>query len=74
MRMHPGELLVGDDAHIASITDGTATSAGTHHSWSTVGLYRIRGRRIAECWLLPLDPKIFDRVWSTAGVTENPDS
>ncbi len=64
MRMHPRELLVGDDAHIASVTDGTATIGGSEHSWSTVGLYRIADGRIAECWLLPLDPVTFDRAWS----------
>jgi len=64
MRMHPRELLVGDDAHIASVTDGTATIGGAEHSWSTVGLYRIADGRIAECWLLPLDPVTFDRAWS----------
>jgi len=64
MQMHPRELLVGDDNHIASVTDGTATIGGAEHAWSTVGLYRIADGRIAECWLLPLDPITFDRAWS----------
>jgi hypothetical protein len=33
------------------------------HSWSTVGLYRVRDDRIAECWLLPLDAAAFDAIW-----------
>lgn len=61
MQMHPRELLIGDDAYIA---DGTATIGGAGHSWSTVGLCRIAGGRIAECWLLPLDLIAFDRAWS----------
>jgi ketosteroid isomerase-like protein len=65
-RMHPGELLVGDGEHAAVLTEGTARLHGTEHRWSTLGLYRLRGRRIAACWLLPLDPGQFDRVWGAA--------
>ena len=63
-RLHPGELLVGDGDRVAMLVDGTATIAGAQRSWSTVGLYRIAGGRIAACWLLPLDPVAFDAVWS----------
>jgi ketosteroid isomerase-like protein len=63
-RMHPGDVLVGDHDHVAVLTDGTATIAGTEHHWSTVGLYRFTGDRVAACWLLPLDPGAFDEVWS----------
>ena len=63
LRMHPGETLIGGE-HIAVLTDGTATIGGVEHRWSTLGLYRIRGARIAACWLLPLDPVAFDAVWS----------
>jgi uncharacterized protein len=62
-RMHPGELLVGDDDHVAVLTDGTAVIDGDEHRWSTVGLYRLRGEQIAACWLLPLDAAAFDRIW-----------
>ena len=63
-RMHPGELLVGDGDHVAALTDGTATIDGVEHRWSTVGLYRLRGDRVAACWLLPVDPETFDRIWT----------
>jgi uncharacterized protein len=63
-RMHPGEVLVGTD-HVAVLTDGSATIGGREHRWSTVGLYRLRGDRIASCHLLPLDPEAFDTVWQT---------
>jgi uncharacterized protein len=62
-RLHPGELLVGSDDHIASLTDGTAVVDGTERRWSTVGLYRIRAGRIAECRLLPFDAEAFDEIW-----------
>lgn len=69
MTMHLRELLIGEHDHIAARTDGTATIDGVDHHWSTLGLYRITeqrtcGHRIAECWLLPLDPHAFDHVWS----------
>jgi ketosteroid isomerase-like protein len=63
-RMHPGELLVGEGEHAAVLTDGTALLHGVEQSWSTVGLYRFRGDRIAACWLLPLDTGRFDRIWA----------
>jgi ketosteroid isomerase-like protein len=63
-RMHPGEVLIGDGDHVGVLTDGTAVIAGTERRWSTLGLYRIRGERIAECRLLPLDPEAFDAIWA----------
>jgi len=56
-------VLVGHN-HIAVLTDGTAVIAGTERRWATVGLYRIEDARVAECWLLPLDPAAFDAIWS----------
>ena len=44
--------------------NGTAVIGGVERSWSTVGLYRLRGERIAACWLLPLDPAQFDEIWA----------
>jgi predicted kinase/ketosteroid isomerase-like protein len=64
LKLHPGELLVGDEHHLASLTDGSAVIDGREHRWSTVGLYRVAEERIAECWLLPLDPAAFDRAWA----------
>jgi ketosteroid isomerase-like protein len=64
-RMHPGDLLVGDDDRVAVLTDGTATINGVAHSWSTVGLYRLRGECVCACWLLALDPAAFDAIWAT---------
>ena len=63
-RMHPGDVLTGDGERVAVLTDGTATIDGQPHHWSTVGLYRLRGDRVAACWLLPLDPVAFDRIWA----------
>jgi ketosteroid isomerase-like protein len=64
-RMHPGDVLVGQDDHVAVLTDGTATIDGVDHRWSTVGLYRLRGERVCACWLLPLDAAAFDAIWAS---------
>jgi ketosteroid isomerase-like protein len=63
-RMHPGDVLVGEGDRVAVLTDGSATIAGREERWSTVGLYRFAGGRIAGCRLLPLDPAAFDRIWA----------
>jgi ketosteroid isomerase-like protein len=63
-RMHARDVLVGDGDRVAVLTDGTATIGGRDERWSTVGLYRLAAERIAACWLLPLDPAAFDRIWA----------
>jgi ketosteroid isomerase-like protein len=63
-RMLPGEVLVGDGDHVAVLTDGVARIGGREQRWSTVGLYRLAGGRVAGCSLLPLDPEAFDRIWA----------
>ena len=65
-RMHRRDVLVGEGDRIAALTDGSATIRGVDHHWSTVGLYEITTeRQVAACWLLPLDPDAFDRIWSS---------
>jgi ketosteroid isomerase-like protein len=66
-RMHPGDVLVGEGDHVAVLTDGTAVIDGAERSWSTVGLYRLGGDRVAACWLLPLNPDAFDAIWQSGG-------
>ena len=63
-RMHPGDVLVGEGDRVAVLTDGTARIGGREERWSTVGLYRLAGERIAGCWLLALDQSAFDRIWA----------
>jgi YbgC/YbaW family acyl-CoA thioester hydrolase len=61
-RMHPGEVLVGP-TRLAAFIDGTAERDGRTHTWSTIGLYRLRDGRISECSLVPLDGAAFDEAW-----------
>jgi uncharacterized protein len=63
-RMRRRDVLVGDGDRIAALTDGSATIGGVEHSWSTVGLYEVRGGQIAACWLLAFDQAAFDAIWS----------
>ena len=63
-RMQPAEVLAGGGEHAAAITHGTATVDGRSHRWSTVGLYRLKEGRVAECRLLPFDQDEFDRIWT----------
>lgn len=63
LRLHPGELLIGEGEHVAALTDGSAVLHGVERRWSTVGLYRLRTERIAACWLLALDQHAFDVAW-----------
>jgi ketosteroid isomerase-like protein len=58
------DVLVGDGNRIAALTDGFATVGGIDHRWSTVGLYEVIDRRIAACWLVPLDQRAFDAIWT----------
>ena len=58
------DVLVGDGDRVAALTDGFATIRDVEHRWSTVGLYDIVDRKIAACWLLPLDQRAFDAIWS----------
>jgi uncharacterized protein len=63
-QMQRRDVLVGDGDRVAALTDGFATIRDVDHRWSTVGLYEITDRQIAACWLLPLDPRAFDAIWS----------
>ncbi|MEV0398606.1 nuclear transport factor 2 family protein [Actinoallomurus sp. NPDC050550] len=63
-RMHTRDVLSGDGEWITALTDGTATIAGEEHTWSTVGLYRVRDGRIAGCRMLPHDQAAFDAIWA----------
>ena len=64
-QMSRRDVLVGDGFRIAALTDGSATIGNVDHRWSTVGLYDVTDQQIAACWLLALDQRAFDAIWST---------
>jgi hypothetical protein len=63
-QMQRRDVLVGDGDRVAALTDGLATIRNVDRRWSTVGLYDVIDRQIAACWLLPLDQRAFDAIWS----------
>jgi ketosteroid isomerase-like protein len=63
-QMKSRDILVGDGDRIAALVDGCARIRSVDHRWSTVGLYEVVVRQIAECWLLPLDQHAFDAIWT----------
>ncbi|MEA2131803.1 MAG: hypothetical protein QOJ85_4694 [Solirubrobacteraceae bacterium] len=64
LHMKRRDVLVGDGDRLAALTDGFATIRNVDHRWSTVGLYEVIDQRIAACWLLALDQRAFDAIWS----------
>jgi uncharacterized protein len=65
-RMHLREILVGEGEVFAALTDGTAVIDGQAREWSTIGLYRLRDDRLAECRLIPFDAAGFDAIWASS--------
>jgi hypothetical protein len=63
-RMHRLDVLTGESETVAVLTDGEASIRGAHRRWSTVGLHRLEGSRVAECRLLPQDQAEFDDIWT----------
>jgi 2'-5' RNA ligase len=52
------------DGRVVQLAGGRAVRDGSEVSWETVGVFRVAGGRIAECWLIPFDQAVFDRIWS----------
>jgi 2'-5' RNA ligase len=52
------------DGRVVQLAGGRALRGGEEVVWETVGVFRVAGGRIAECWLIPFDQPAFDRIWS----------
>ncbi len=59
------DVLSGEGNTIAALADGEAALGDETQRWSTVGLYRVVAGWVAQCWLVPTDPELFDRIWSS---------
>jgi uncharacterized protein len=66
MRISPGEVISRSGA-VAQFVEGTAELGGREVSWQTVGAYRLdeAAGLIQEVWLVPLDLRLFDEIWSS---------
>ena len=62
--MHRLDVLTGSGDTVAVLTDGTVSVDGSVRRWSTVGVYRLRDGRVAECRLVPFDQAEFDDIWT----------
>ena len=56
--------ILADDQRAVQFADGRVELHGQVRAWQTVGVFRIAEGKIAECWLLPFDPYLFDEIWS----------
>jgi 2'-5' RNA ligase len=56
-----GLSLIGE--RVVQLAGGRAFRDGRELSWETVGVFRVEGDRIAECWLIPFDLYAFDEIW-----------
>ena len=56
-----GIAMIGE--RVVQLAGGRATREGRDVSWETVGVFRVEGGRIAECWLVPFDQLAFDEIW-----------
>jgi ketosteroid isomerase-like protein len=61
--------VLADDEYVIQLAGGEAEVGGERRTWETVGVFRVAGGRIAECWLVPFDQLEFDEIW--AGVKRN---
>jgi RNA 2',3'-cyclic 3'-phosphodiesterase len=59
--VHGAALIAG---RVVQLAGGRAVRDGIEVEWETVGVFRVAGGRIAECWLIPFDQPAFDRIWS----------
>jgi 2'-5' RNA ligase len=57
-----GVSVIGDQ--VVQLAGGRAERDGRVLSWETVGIFRVRTGRIAECRLVPFDLYAFDEIWS----------
>lgn len=55
---------LADDDYVMQLAGGRAEIGGVLRRWETVGVYRVNGGRIAECWLVPFDQHAFDEIWA----------
>jgi len=62
--MHRLDVLTGVGETVAVLTDGSVSVGGSVRRWSTVGVYRLRDGRVAECRLVPFDQAEFDGIWT----------
>jgi ketosteroid isomerase-like protein len=56
--------VLADDERAVILAGGRVEHGGEIFRWGTVGIFRVTGGRIAECWVTPHDQHAFDEIWS----------
>lgn len=56
--------VLANDERAVLFAGGQAERDGGTIQWETVGIFRLAGGKIVECWLLPFDQYAFDEIWS----------
>jgi ketosteroid isomerase-like protein len=59
--------VLADDRRAVILAGGEVRRGDELLTWGTVGIFRVAGERIAECWVLPHDQRSFDEIWSSLG-------
>jgi hypothetical protein len=54
------------DEHAVVLAGGQLERNGETFSWEIVGVFRVARGTIAECWVLPVDPDAYDKIWGPA--------
>jgi RNA 2',3'-cyclic 3'-phosphodiesterase len=65
--VHGAAVIAG---RVVQLAGGTAVRDGRSLAWETLGVFRVVGGRIAECWLVPFDQAAFDAIWSASAATD----
>ncbi len=62
LRFAERRVLVADDL-VLHFAGGSGELNGQRREWETVGIYRVVGHVVAECWLVPSNQALFDEAW-----------
>jgi ketosteroid isomerase-like protein len=56
--------VIADDERAVILAAAQCSRGGELFQWRTVSIFRVDQGRIAECWVIPYDQTLFDRVWT----------
>ena len=56
--------VLADDERAVILATGECSRGGELLQWRTVSIFRVEHGRIAECWVIPYDQALYDRIWT----------
>jgi ketosteroid isomerase-like protein len=60
------DVVAGDD-HVVALVEATAEKDGQRVSLPRTHVWHVRGGRLSELWLQPMDQVAFDEYWGPPG-------